>query len=71
MVEDRLPLAELILANVPRTNSLLSQKDIYGNSCLHLAALYQSAPMATLLLRHGAPTTAENSVEIAFCKHSR
>eukprot|EP00826_Nyctotherus_ovalis_P036809 TRINITY_DN3299_c0_g1_i5.p1 TRINITY_DN3299_c0_g1~~TRINITY_DN3299_c0_g1_i5.p1 ORF type:complete len:144 (-),score=49.95 TRINITY_DN3299_c0_g1_i5:80-511(-) len=48
-------------------SKLLAQRDIYGNTSLHLAALYQASDIAKVLVDSGAiPDTQNNSGESAL-----
>lgn len=42
--------------------ALLSQRDIYGNSAVHLAVIQNSPELLAALLQRGAPRDASNHV---------
>ena len=60
--EKRIELVEMVLHSVKNKAKLLSQRDIYGNSPLHLAVIQNSQPLIRLLLTNGASREAINKV---------
>lgn len=62
MFEKRQKLVELIMSRAGDKKALLSQRDIYGNSAVHLAVIQNSPELLAALLQRGAPRDASNHV---------
>ncbi len=62
MYEGRLELVDMVLNAVADRAKLLSQKDIYGNSAVHLAVMSNSPDVLRLLLDCGANKELPNDV---------
>ena len=71
VVESRIPFVKKLLENAMSVPKLLSQKDIYGNTALHLAVLCQAKDMVKFLLERGAVTTVKNDVSFDLPDNKR
>ncbi len=67
VMEKRMPLIQKIFENSMAPTKLLSQKDVYGNNALHLAALCQATDVVKFLLDRGANPILSNDVWLFFC----
>jgi ankyrin repeat protein len=64
-VEERaLPLVDIILANAQDRMALKQQKDVHGDTALHLAALTGSKEIIAKLLEYGFSKEVLNNVMI-------
>ena len=66
--EKRTQFVELILQNAIDKEKLLKQKDIYGNTALHLSVIQNSSEMTKVLLSFGASRYCKTKV-ILECYH--
>lgn len=62
VVEKREILVTKLIKNAMKPSHLLVQRDIYGNTALHLAVVCQSYEIVKLLLEYGSITNLENKV---------
>ena len=64
VVQQALPLIDIILDNTQDKMGLKQQKDVYGDTALHLAVLTGSKEIIEKLLEYGFSKEAQNNVMI-------